>query len=145
MYHFVDLDHEQKLQRREYLDFYGSLAQISVVVPIVAIQCYLLATWIQRNWQKQQDLQAPSSPYVKQARLGHGLNVSSLTAKWRVFTWWSGDAVEVAGVYLGTKGQVIGAGFWTLWLLVLCFVQTGDGTYLHLSDQERVVMLNGAA
>lgn len=130
MYHFVDLTHEQKLQRREYLDYYSFLAQISVIVPILATQCYLLVTWIQRRVQKQQDLQTPSSPYVKQARLGHGFNVSSLTSRWRVFAWWCGDAVEIAGVYWGTRGEVIGAGVWTLWLVVLCFLQTGDGEYI---------------
>lgn len=141
MYHFVDLDHEQKVQRRERLDFYGGLAQISVVVPILVVQCYLLATWIQRIRQKQQDIQTPSSPYVKQARVGHGFNVSGLTANWRMFTWWCGDAVEIADVYLGTKGEVIGAAGWMLWLLVLCFVQTGDGTCFHLLIKETNVML----
>ncbi|KAK4508274.1 hypothetical protein PRZ48_002012 [Zasmidium cellare] len=138
MYHFVDLTHEQKLLRREYLDFYGFLGQISVVVPILAIQGYLLVAWIQRKVQREQDLQTPSSPYVKQARLGYGWNVSGLAARWSIFAWWCGDTVEVAGVYLGTKGEVIVAGVWTLWLVVLCFLQTGDD-YLHMTKRFGIV------
>lgn len=134
MYHFVDLTPEQKHQRREALDFYGNLAQVSAIVPLLAIQGYFFVSWIQKKWQNKGDVQTPSSPYAKQARLGHGLSVSGLEARWRSFAWWSGDSVDLGGMHWGTKGGVLGAGVWMGWLVLLCFVGTGDGMYLSTAD-----------
>ena len=35
--------------------------------------------------------------------------------------------MDVFGYYMGRNGEVVGAVVWCAWLLVLCFVQTGDG------------------
>ncbi|EME48480.1 hypothetical protein DOTSEDRAFT_162020 [Dothistroma septosporum NZE10] len=133
MYHFVDLTEGQKLQRRDLLDGYGLIAQVSVVVPLLALQVYRVSVWAQLRLFRTDVLQTPSSPYVKASRLGHGLNAQG-KARWRKFLWWCGDSVEYAGLHLGTRGEILGAGIWTLWLLLLSFMQTGDD-YLHLTKR----------
>lgn len=40
-----------------------------------------------------------------------------------------GEEVEVLGCGIGRRGEVIGAGVWTAWLVVLCVVQTEHGMY----------------
>ncbi|KAI5370211.1 Putative ferric reductase, NAD binding domain, ferric reductase transmembrane component-like protein [Septoria linicola] len=133
MYKFVDLDHEQKLKRRELLDFYGLVAQLSVLVPILAIVVYRFATLGQSRLRDASSA-TPASPYAKAARLRHGLSFASVQQRWRQISWSCGDPVEIYGLYLGTKGDVGGALIWTLWLLVLSFLDTGDD-YLHLTKR----------
>lgn len=126
-YHFADLTKEQKHERRQLLDWYGSLAQVSVFVPLLVIQCFFLAAWLSRRWRAQDDLETPSSPYAKEQRLGMKRGVRDLRASLRKLAWWAGDSTEVSGYCFGTKGEVLGAVLWTVWLLLLCFLQTGDG------------------
>ncbi|CAK3883352.1 related to ferric reductase [Lecanosticta acicola] len=138
MYRFADLTHEQKLQRRELLDWYGFVAQLSVLVPLAATQVYIILSLLRRKWSQRDSTQVPSSPYAKAQQLEQQFNVSGLAATWRKFSWWCGDAVSISGVYLGTRGEVIGAGIWTLWLLLLSFLDTGDD-YLHLTKRFGIV------
>jgi hypothetical protein len=66
MWHFLDLDHEQKLERRRLLDLYGSLAQVSAMIPLALLQLYFVATWLQRRWLRKSGADAiPSSPHLK--------------------------------------------------------------------------------
>lgn len=128
MYRFADLTHEQKLERRELLDFYGLVAQVSVIIPLFATQVYVLVSWLLAKWHRR-DIQAapPSSPYAKSQQLEQRLSIPGVAASWRRLSWWCGDAVHFSGVYWGTKGEVLGAGVWTMWLLLLSFLDTGDG------------------
>ena len=137
MYRFADLTDQQKHQRRELLDLYGFLAQVSVLVPLLVLQCFRVAGWAQARLFRKDDLQTPSSPYVKASRLGHGLNVPGIAARWRKFLWWFGDSVQYAGLHLGTKGEILGVGVWTLWLVALSFLQTGDGEIICYIRSER--------
>lgn len=125
MYRFVDLTDEQRHERRELLDYYGLLAQVSVLVPLLVIQVFFLASWLKRKIAPQCGFdQAPSSPYAKRSHAEQRFQVSK---RWRIFLWWCGDSVHVAGVHVGTKGELLGAASWTAWLLLLSFLQTGDG------------------
>ena len=126
-FHFLDLSKEEKVQRRHLLDWYGALAQVSILVPLLVLQLYFLVVWLRRRLQNQADIEVPSSPQSKHLKSrgllsAHGLGVVS-----RRVAWWLGDPASVFGIDLGTKGEVIAATAWTLWLLALCFVQTGGG------------------
>ncbi|KAI7545704.1 hypothetical protein KC331_g6055 [Hortaea werneckii] len=137
-YHFQDLTTEQKAQRRDLLDWYGLIAQLSVLVPLLALQLYFFAIWTKERWENVNELETPSSPYAK-AR-GEGTSKDTLSFMRRIqsgfsrFVWWSGDSVDVLGYHLGAKGDVLFAACWACWLLFLCFPQTGED-YMHLAKR----------
>lgn len=134
-YHFQDLTPEQKAQRRDLLDWYGLVAQTSILIPLLFIQLYFLAIWTKKRWENANELEMPSSPYAK----ARGEGVSSLSFTRRIqsgfsrFVWWSGDSVDVLGYHLGAKGDVLFAACWACWLLFLCFPQTGEGKLVLFS------------
>ena len=130
-YHFQDLTSEQKTQRRDLLDWYGLFAQISVLVPLLALQLYFFVIWMKKRWENANELETPSSPYAKARE--ENISRNTLSFRRRVgsaisrFVWWSGDSVDVRGYHLGAKGDVFIAACWATWLLFLCFPQTGEG------------------
>lgn len=130
MYRFVDLTSEQKHQRRERLDWYGLLAQLSVLVPLLAVQIYFLASWVRRNLAQSNGLdQTPSSPHTKKIRDEQYFDTKQFARRWRTVVWWCGDSIHLAGVSLGTKGELLGGFSWMAWLTILSFLQTGDGKW----------------
>ncbi|KAI6903193.1 hypothetical protein D0869_13584 [Hortaea werneckii] len=137
-YYFQDLTTEQKAQRRDLLDWYGLVAQLSVLAPLLALQLYFFAIWTKKRWENANELETPSSPYAK-AR-GEGTSRDTLSFMRRIqsgfsrFVWWSGDSVDVLGYHLGAKGDVLFAACWACWLLFLCFPQTGED-YMHLAKR----------
>ena len=126
-YHFTNLSEAQKYQRRYLLDWYGSLAQISVILPLLVIQCYFCSRWVSRRWRRNAELEVPSSPRAKRERAGGYSYARSLKTNARKIAWWAGDSADVRDYHLGSKGEVLGAILWAAWLLLLCFLQTGDG------------------
>ena len=84
MYHFVTLDEEQKIQRRELLDFYGLAAQLSVLVPLVAIA-------IGNVFQKFLGKSTPDPPSSPRAKAARSLNFSNVKSRWQQV----GDVKEV--------------------------------------------------
>ncbi|KAF2773771.1 hypothetical protein EJ03DRAFT_264096 [Teratosphaeria nubilosa] len=139
-YRFGELTAEQKQQRRELLDWYGFVAQMSVLVPLLALQVYFLTVWVGKKIQRQKDLGAPSSPYAKAHRSTTTARIAkNVRLLARRIQWWLGNSLELLGYHLGTNGEVIAAVTWTAWLLLLlsCF-QTGDD-YLHLTKRFGIV------
>jgi len=128
-YHFVDLNDGQKLQRRQLLERYGVIAQVSVVLPLLVFQARLLSFWISRNISHSAGVDSPSSPYLKSAQKQTRSSVRSLKVSFRRWQWWAGESVNLFGNHLGTRGEVLGAAVWFAWLLLLCFLQTGDGMW----------------
>ncbi|KAI7344777.1 hypothetical protein KC320_g8667 [Hortaea werneckii] len=137
-YHFQDLTSEQKTKRRDLLDWYGLLAQTSVLVPLLALQLYFFVIWAKRRWGNANELETPSSPYAKARGEATSRNTLSFTRRaesaFSRFVWWSGDSVDVWGNHLGAKGDVLIAACWATWLLFLCFLQTGED-YMHLAKR----------
>ncbi|RMZ00081.1 hypothetical protein D0860_08118 [Hortaea werneckii] len=137
-YYFQDLTSEQKTQRRDLLDWYGLLAQTSVLIPLLALQLYFFVIWMKKRWENANELETPSSPYAKAQ--GEDANKNTLSFTRRVesafsrFVWWSGDSVDVWGYHLGAKGDVSIAACWACWLLFLCFPQTGED-YMHVAKR----------
>jgi hypothetical protein len=127
-YQFVDLTDAQKLSRRTLLDTYGLVAQASAGIVLIVIQLFFLAQWTRRQRQ-QNGSDVPGSPSLKHLQKSGHPSLRALGRRWRRFEWWSGDSLVVFGVGCGTNGQVLAAALWTIWLLALCFVETGNGEY----------------
>jgi hypothetical protein len=134
-YHFMDLTDDEKYRRRYLLDWYGAFAQISVLLPLLVVQTYFLVTWYGKKSRSQGDRGAPSSPRLKYSNLSRKINVRRMETAFRRLSWWSGESLDMFGVHLGKNGGVFAAFAWTTWLLLLCFLQTGDG--MHILDRSK--------
>ncbi|TGJ78667.1 hypothetical protein E0Z10_g10097 [Xylaria hypoxylon] len=131
-YQFVNLDTEQLQARRHTLNRYGLIAQLSTLVPVALFLLYRLITWgVARVLGSGRGRYAavPDSPTLKQQRL-------SVAGSWntsaRKVAWWFGDDVVFLGWNWGPRDQIIAGAVWTIWLLVLCVVGTGNGKILAL-------------
>ena len=126
MWHFKNLSDDQKHERRLLLDHYATIAQASILVPLLALQLYFFAHWIRSRWTNSNALETPGSPREKAAskRLDVSTRVKTST---RIFLWWAGEPVLIGDYYVSTRGELLGASVWFAWLLLLCVLQTGDG------------------
>lgn len=132
---FVQLTPEQKHDRRLKLDFYGALAQVSILVPLLALQAYFLVCWARTKLRGNETGEMPGSPYMKMERKrAKWGSARGWQQGWRCVTWWLGEPLDVRGYELGKKGECVAAVAWTAWLLLLCVLQTGNGKspILHL-------------
>jgi hypothetical protein len=127
MYHFVSLDDDQKHVRRLALDKFACIAQISDLIPLISLQCIFLTSFLRRRWIERQYARCPKSPNLKNEKHDDNSGFKDVEIRLRKFQWWLGEAVDVAGTSYGTRGQLLLTGCWTAWLLLLCFVETGDG------------------
>ncbi|KAH7392119.1 ferric reductase like transmembrane component-domain-containing protein [Phaeosphaeria sp. MPI-PUGE-AT-0046c] len=129
-YYFETLDHDQKHQRREYLDWYGFVAQWSVLVVFVLFQVIFFLAWTVRSGLKYEQPKSPSFTKGSSSKLGwlRRLQGVSTTIK-----WWMGKDI-IRGWDWGSRGEWIGAIVWTVWLLYLCVAKTGHD-YLHLTKR----------
>ncbi|KAG9674313.1 hypothetical protein KCU99_g7646, partial [Aureobasidium melanogenum] len=139
MWHFLDLNHDQKLERRRLLDLYGALAQVSALLPLAFLQLYFLVIWLQRRWLRKHDADAvPSSPHLKKQQLD-AFNESA--AGFQSFRnkaiWWMGDTFDIWGSRV-TNGEIVAGVVWTAWLIFLSCIQT-QGDYLHLTKRFGIV------
>ena len=109
-YDFVTLDDEGKHARRILLDWYPLVAQWSVLVVFAGFQFAFLLSWLAN---KGLEYERPRSPSLNKRLEG-----------WDRLVWWAKK--DVAGGW-GTRAEWIGGGLWTVWLLYLSIVQTGNG------------------
>lgn len=131
-YDFPDLTKSEKLERRQILDLWGLIAQISVIIPLLlAFILSCIGPWLSRRQQGRTE-EGISSPRLKQETQDRNLSIASLLRRWRKIQWWLGDDLVVFRYRLGTKGEVLGAATWTTWLLVCSSLQTGRGIQRRL-------------
>jgi hypothetical protein len=129
MWHFLDLNHEQKLERRRLLDLYGALAQVSALIPLALLQLYFVAIWFRQRWLRKYDGDAtPSSPQLKKLR-SDTLNgpLVRFQSFWQMAIWWMSDTIDILGSRIA-KGEILAGVVWTAWLIFLSCVQTQGGT-----------------
>jgi hypothetical protein len=119
-YYFESLDHQQKHQRREYLKWYGFVAQWSVLVIFALFQISFFLRWTMNSGLKHEQPKSPSFTKEKD-KLGWLRKLQSITTKTK---WWLSK--DVVGGW-GTRGEWVGASMWTIWLLYLCIANTGNG------------------
>ncbi|KAI1293174.1 ferric reductase like transmembrane component [Xylaria venustula] len=137
-YQFVDLDEAQRHARRLALDRYGLVAQLSTLVPVALFLLYRFVAWaVAKATGSGRGTYAavPDSPTLKQQRLSV---VGSWSAFARQVAWWFGDDVVFLGWSWGPRDQLIAGAVWTIWLLFLCVVGTGND-YLHLTKRFGIV------
>lgn len=133
IYSFVTLDDDQLQCRRQLLDFYASVAQFSALIPLFAL--YLsyhvpsLSKKLSSSWPSQQQKER-QSPRVSRFSSPKS---SPWAVRWRRLNWYLGDDIVEGWYGWGTKREWAVAGVWTLWLLVLAFSSTGDGTLNYYS------------
>jgi hypothetical protein len=124
-YYFETLDDKKKHQRREYLDWYGFMAQWSVLVIFVLFQIAFLVEWMVKNGLKYETPKSPSFTKSPTGKLGWLRNLQSFSTK--VKWWLSKDVIQ--GWDWGTRGELVGGSVWTIWMLYLCIAKTGNGEY----------------
>ncbi|KAI1456258.1 metalloreductase Fre8 [Annulohypoxylon moriforme] len=141
-YQFLDLDSEQKHARRQALDRYAAYAQLSALIPIALVLLFRLGSWLVKRASPERQRgvyeAVPASPALKQRR-------RTVTGVWastfRRFVWWLGDDVTFLGMSWGQRDQIfVGVG-WTIWLVFLCVIGTGND-YLHLTKRFGQVALS---
>ena len=125
-YQFKDLSEEDKIARRNALNHNANLAQLSVPVPLLLLQVCLITSSLKRRWIVSRGSRSLSASKARR----HLLASSQLA--WRRFVWWCGDSIGSAEVTIERKGDVLAAGVWSVWLLICCFKETGDGTHSQL-------------
>jgi hypothetical protein len=121
-YYFETLDKKQKHQRREYLEWYGFIAQWSVLVIFALFQMSFFVGWMMKSGLKYEQPKSPSFTKGRE-KLGWLRKVQSVSTKMK---WWMSKDV-IRGWDWGTRGEWIGATFWTAWLLYLSIAKTGNG------------------
>ena len=134
-YHFVNLNDEQNLRRRQLLDGYGQFAQLSILLLPLVYQVSLgIRLLISRTWplKASQAVKQHQSPVVSSFKQPTRRVSTSLLAQIR---WFLDEEVLVGW---NTRQQWLVAILWTLWLLVLVFKDTGDD-YLHLTRRFGIV------
>jgi hypothetical protein len=125
-YHFVDLTPDEKSHRRELLSQYAYISQVSVLIPISGYALYRLCTWLfVRKGAVNVAYSALKEPgNTESTRESHGASLKAIASRCRVLQWWLNGEVTPNW---GLRGRWIAAIIWTLWLLILCFLQTGHG------------------
>jgi hypothetical protein len=102
-YHFIDLSTAEKQVRRQTLDKYGLLAQLSALIPVVVILVYRLAKRIADSRGSNGDYAAvPSSPVLKERR---NSTAGRWSARSRKAQWWLGEDVVVFGKVYGQRDR----------------------------------------
>lgn len=133
-----DLTEEYKHRRRELLDYYGLVAQLSALLPLLVIVAIRLAN--RATSQQTKRSTSPGSPYLK-ANRSQDSATFHLATSWRAFNWWSGTPISILSYPLGTNGQLLAGISWTAWLFVLCAVQTSED-YMHLTKRFGIVAVS---
>ena len=132
MYRFIlELTEEEKLHRRELLNSYANIAQISTLVPLIVLQTFYLLSWLTRP---SRDEETFGSPRRKSRGFGGRLRArcDDLRVLGRKTGWWFVEPVLLGGESLGLRGELAIAVVWGTWLLSLCFLDTGEGVSNHL-------------
>lgn len=134
-YHFVTLNDEQNLRRRQLLDGYGQFAQLSILLlPLIYQLCFglrLLTSRI-RPLKSPRAVKEHQSPVVSSFKQPAGSHSTNLVARIR---WLLDEEVFVGW---NTRQEWLIVSLWAMWLLVLVFKDTGDD-YLHLTRRFGIV------
>lgn len=136
----IALDEAQKTARRQSLDRHAAYAQLSALVPIALFLLYRFMSWVVKRLTPQRGFYSavPGSPTLKRARRS---TTGSLASLLRRFAWWFSDDVVFLGKTWGQRDQIIIGIIWTVWLMFLCVVDTGND-YIHLTKRFGIVALS---
>ena len=123
-WHFVDLDEEQKAQRRINLDIAANIAQYSALIPLLVLQIYFLFIVLgNRSSSRDGSILAPSF-YLNGPTRGKRTISNRFRSVVTSFAWWAGTPI---GNEWGTRGEWLFGAVWGAWLLMLSVAYTGNG------------------
>lgn len=128
-YSFVSPNAQQLERRRQLLDRYGQIAQLSALVPLLLIYIsFFLRSFLNKSSISffGSGRKAHQSPRVSTFRAS---TVGSWKVKWRHLNWALDDEMLQGWGGWGTRREWVIAGAWALWLLVLVVKDTADGAY----------------
>lgn len=120
-YEFVTLDTKQKHDRRVLLEYYPLIAQASILPVLALFQLGFLISWLARRGTRE-----PGSPSMNKS---NKQKFGIFRISRRVIStvrWWMRKPV-IHSWDCGSRSQWIYGGIWTIWLLYLCIVRTGNG------------------
>jgi hypothetical protein len=124
----LTLDDSQRQHRRQLLDYYATVAQISFLAVLVAIRIYFALSWLENKLLSGGKDARPGSPYVKHKRLVVSTSWSVRARRyWQRCRWWLGEPILMGW---GTMGEWLAGGFWMAWLLHLSYSHTAPGNAL---------------
>jgi predicted nucleic acid-binding Zn ribbon protein len=129
-YSFETLNKDQKHQRREYLNWYGFVAQWSVILIFALFQVAFVISRLVKSGLKYETPKSPS--FTKRPGGGKGWLRRWQSGCTRIMWWMAKDVIR--GWNWGTRGEWIGATVWTVWLLYLCIAHTGNGIQSSQED-----------
>lgn len=120
-YEFVNLDTKQKHDRRVLLEYYPLIAQASVLPVLALFQLGFFLSWLAGRGRRE-----PGSPSLNKSSK-QNLGIFKITRRGiNTVNWWLRKPVLESWDF-GSRSQWIYGGIWTVWLLYLSFVRTGNG------------------
>ncbi|KAL8782289.1 MAG: hypothetical protein Q9213_005524 [Squamulea squamosa] len=141
-YGFTSPDKAQLQRRRQLLDAYGQLAQLSALLVLFAYQFFFVIRCLLHKICSSPDDYGKehASPVV--SRFGERILESSPNenSKWRRVEWFLDQDVSWGAKYpsWGTRRVLLLASVWTIWLFILAIKDTGDD-YLHLTKRFGII------
>lgn len=137
---FVSLDQDEIDLRRQTLDRYAGVAQLSAFVPVLLFLGYRLASWAYGAVEAKKGAYnaIPESPLRKVRRQGP---LGVWESRYRHLQWWLGDDVVFLGRTWGQRDEWVFGLAWGFWMLVLTVVETGDD-YLHLTKRAGAIAIS---
>lgn len=129
----MSLDEDQVRLRRQILNRYAGLAQLSAFLPVLLFLAWRLASWAFRAVEAKKGAYnaIPESPLRKVRRQGP---LGAWESRFRHLQWWLGDDVVFLGRTWGQRDEwVFGLG-WGFWMVVLTVTGTGDGEEANISE-----------
>ncbi|KAF2712943.1 hypothetical protein K504DRAFT_423152 [Pleomassaria siparia CBS 279.74] len=128
----LTLDADQKKARRHLLELYPLIAQWSALAIFALFQLSYTLSWLSKRGL---DYERPRSPSFNKCRDGSWAWLRKSQQGWDRMLWWMQKPVISSW---GTRGEWVGGGIWTTWLLYLCIANTGND-YLHLTKRFGII------
>lgn len=119
--------------RRQILNRYAGVAQLSAFLPVLLFLAWRLASWAFKAVEAKKGAYnaIPESPLRKVRRQGP---LGTWESRYRHLQWWLGDDVVFLGRTWGQRDEwVFGLG-WGFWMLILTVTETGDGKAANTSE-----------
>jgi len=120
-YKFINLNDEQKKSRRELLEYYPFVAQVSVLLVFVLLQFGFFLSWLSKRGL---DYERPRSPSIRKREDGTWTWLRKSQQGCDRMAWWLRRPLIANW---GSRGEWLVGGSWAAWLLFLCVVNTGNG------------------
>ncbi|KAI3401115.1 hypothetical protein diail_261 [Diaporthe ilicicola] len=137
---FVSLDKAEIALRRQTLNKYAGIAQLSAFIPVLLFLVYRLVSRAITAFEAKKGAYdaIPESPLRKVRRQGP---LGVWESRYRQLQWWLGDDVVFLGQTWGQKDEWVFGLAWGVWMTILSVSGTGDD-YLHLTKRAGAIAIS---